>query len=235
MSFARLFPDRRERGGRGDGIGVDAQLEDRRLARGAGALERRREVLGALHDLAVRAECARIRGEVRIPQLGAEHAPGVLALLVHADRAVKPVIDDQRHERRAVLHCRRDFLSCHQEVAVAAQRDHVALRQGELGGERGRVAIAHRAVGRSELGAEALVAEVPVQPAGEVAGAAGDDRVLGKLRAEPLDHLAVLQLSRHRERLGPLQVALPKGFGLLAPLGLRKGKLFDGLGKLRIA
>src|SRR5882762_7569727 len=94
MSFARLLADRRERRRRGDGVRVDAQLEDRRLARGAGTLERRREVLGALHDLAVRAECTRIGGEIRILQLGAEHPPGILALLVHADRAVKPVIDD---------------------------------------------------------------------------------------------------------------------------------------------
>ena len=64
----------------GDRVRVDAQLDQRRLARGARALEGRRELLGALHQLAVPAEGARIGGEIRVLQLGARDArPGTRA------------------------------------------------------------------------------------------------------------------------------------------------------------
>ena len=102
------------------------------LAAVYGAAECWREVRGALHRLAMPAEGARVRGEIGIAQLGAVDAAGVLALLVHADRAVEPVVDHQRDEIGAVLRRSRDLLPGYQEVAVATEREHRALGRGKL-------------------------------------------------------------------------------------------------------
>src|SRR5205085_9403113 len=105
---------------RGNGVGIYAQLDDRRLARLGGTLIGRREVLGPLHRFTIAAERARIRGEVWIFQLGAIHAPRIFALLVHADRAVEAVVHHHRDKIRAVLRGGGDLLTGHEEVAVAA-------------------------------------------------------------------------------------------------------------------
>jgi hypothetical protein len=51
------------------------------------ARERGHELVGAPHRLGVRAVGARERGEIGIDEIGARHAAGIVALLVHADRA----------------------------------------------------------------------------------------------------------------------------------------------------
>src|SRR5262245_33123306 len=149
-----LLPDGAQRRRRSDRVGVDLQLYERRLAGARGALERRREILGALHGLAVPAEGARVRCEVRVLQVGAEHPRGILALLMHADGAVETVVHHQRHEIRTVLRRGGDLLTGHEEVAIAAETEHRALRLGQLRRDRRRIAVAHRAIGRAELGAE---------------------------------------------------------------------------------
>ena len=112
---------------------------------------------GALDGLAVPAEGARIGGEIRIRQFGARDAARIFALLVHADRAVHAVVDDQHDDRRAVLHRGRELLPVHEELAVARERDHRALRLRDLRRDRRRHAVAHRAAGRRELRAPAAV------------------------------------------------------------------------------
>ena len=231
----RFFANRGKRGGRSDRIRIDAQLDERGLARLRRALERRREILGALHGLAVAAEGARIGREVRVLELGAVHPPRIFAFLVHADRAVQAVVHHHGDEVGAVLHGRRDLLPGHQVVAVATEREHRALRFRELGGDRRRIAIAHRAVGRAELRAKALVAEMPVQPAGEVAGAAGHDRVLRQVLREPADDLAVLHASRHRARLGPFEELFPRRPGALLPGSALERKVLERFDELRIS
>ena len=76
---------------------------------------------------------------------------------------------------------------------------------------------------------------MPVQPAGEVAGAAGHDRVLGQMVREPADDLAVLDASRHRPRLGPFEEFLPRCRGALLPGSALEGKMLERFDELRIA
>ena len=52
-----------------------------------------------------------------------------MALLVHADGAVHAVVRDHDDDRQVVLHGGREFLSGHEEVAVAGKSDDCALRR----------------------------------------------------------------------------------------------------------
>ena len=90
--------------------------------------KRRRELLRGFDEFAVRAERTRVRGEVGIDERRAVDAARVFALLVHADRAVHAVVDDDDHDVELVLHRRRELLARHEEAAVAREADHRALR-----------------------------------------------------------------------------------------------------------
>ena len=76
----------------------------------------------------------------------------------------------------------------------------------QLGRDRGRQAVAHRARGRGELGAEAAVGEVAVGPDGVVAGTVGDDRVRRQPLAQPRHDLAQLQRARDAGGRAPGQL-----------------------------
>src|ERR1700682_1309554 len=83
LSAQSLFADRFERRGRGDGLGIDFDVDKRRLA---GTLRRRGglgEIGGALHSRPEPAEGARISGEIRVLQLGADDPTRIFALLMH--------------------------------------------------------------------------------------------------------------------------------------------------------
>src|SRR5580704_5664951 len=83
LSAQSLFADRSERRGRGDGLGIDFDVDERRLA---GTLRRRvglGELGGALHCHPEPAEGARIGGEIRVLQLRADDAARIFALLMH--------------------------------------------------------------------------------------------------------------------------------------------------------
>src|SRR6185503_6129401 len=76
----RGSPDRIERRAGRDRLRVDAHLDHGGLARGETAIEGRAELGGLLHDLAHGAEGAGERGEVRIHEVRARHAPGIVLL-----------------------------------------------------------------------------------------------------------------------------------------------------------
>ena len=59
------------------------------------------------------------RGEVGVLELGAADPLGIVALLVHADRAVAAVVDHDHQQVGAVLRRGCQLLAVHQEVAVA--------------------------------------------------------------------------------------------------------------------
>ena len=80
---------------------IELEVQQRGLAAAARALEGRREFLGPQHRLAVRAVGARQRREIRIDEVGARDARRIVALLVHADRAVHAVVDDDEDRPRA--------------------------------------------------------------------------------------------------------------------------------------
>src|SRR5258708_24078055 len=66
----------------------------------------------------------------------------------------------------------------------------------DLGGDGGRYAVSHRTAGRAELTAGATVLQEAVRPAAEIAGVAGDDRVVGKALAQPGHNLAEIEFRR---------------------------------------
>ena len=95
----------------------------------------------------------------------------------------------------------------HQEAAVALEIDHRPRRVRELGGDRRRQPVAHRAGGGGELRAVALVLEVAVHEGGVVAGAVGDDAVLGQHPRDGAHDVGELHRARQRNRLQALLVA----------------------------
>jgi hypothetical protein len=99
--------------------------------------------------------------------------------LVHRDRPVETVLEDDDHDRRVVPDRGLELLARHQHPAVADHGDDRTVGLGHLRGHRGGHRVAHRAVRRRELGARLGVTPVPVQEAGEVAGVVGHHRVAG--------------------------------------------------------
>src|SRR5262249_12511005 len=152
-------------------------LDERRLARRSGTLERGLELFGLGHRLAMAAMGAGERGEVGVDQIGGDGAAGIVALLMHADGAVDAIVDDHHDYRRAILHGGRDFLAGQLEAPVAGEGHYRALGMSELRRDRRGQAVAHRAGGWRELRAVAAEPVEAVDPAGIVAGTIGDDRV----------------------------------------------------------
>ena len=146
----------------------------------------------------MRPEGARVGDEVGVAQVGADDATGVVALLVHADRAVHRVVDHEHDDGELLLHRGRELLAGHQEVAVAGDADDRAVGVHRLGGDRGRDAVAHRAAARAQLRRVAVELVVAVRPHAEVAGAVGEDRLGGQALAQRRHH------RRHLQRPGQL-------------------------------
>ena len=108
---------------------------------------------------------------------GAGDAAGIGALLVHADRAVHLVVEHQHDRRDAMMERGGDLLPGHQEAAVADQADHHAIRIRDLRADRGRHAVAHRAVGRADIALAVAEVDEARRPAGEIAGIGRDQRI----------------------------------------------------------
>ena len=78
---------------------------------------------GALDGRAVCAEGARECREVRGCEIGPDHPPGEQELLVHADRPVGVIVENECDDRQIVLHGGLQLLARHQETAVAREAD----------------------------------------------------------------------------------------------------------------
>ena len=105
---------------------------------------------------------------------------GIGPFLVHPDRAVAAVVDDEDDRPGARLHRRAKLLAGHLEVAVTGEGDDGALRVGDLGGDGGGHAVAHGAGLRRQETLARAEGEVLVRPGGEVAGAVGQDGIVGE-------------------------------------------------------
>lgn len=118
-----------------------------------------------------------------ILQSRAGYACGKFPLLMHADRSIRSVVEDNEQHPDTVLNRRGQFLAIHQEVAVAGHIEHAALLAAMLfddaGGDSGRYAVAHCAGRRRELRPQSPVGPETMRPSGVVAGAVGDDGVGG--------------------------------------------------------
>ena len=68
-------------------------------------------------------------GEVGVLQFSGDDAVRIFPLLVHADRAVDAVVDDDHDDRQVILDSGRELLAVHQEAAVTGEGNHGALRE----------------------------------------------------------------------------------------------------------
>jgi hypothetical protein len=127
----------------------------------------------------------------------------VLALLMHANRAVHAVVDDDEQNGQAVLHGRREFLPAHQEATIAGKADDRAFGMHRFRGDGGGNAVTHRARSGRELRTEAPISMKPLHPTGVVAGTVRDHRVGRQRLREMLHHFPHLQVA------GNLHAALP--------------------------
>ena len=178
----------------------------------------------------MRAERTRVRGEIRVGEVSADHAARKLPLLVHANRPVHPVVHDDDHHRELVLHGCRELLPCHQEVAVAGEADHDGVGEDGLRGDRRRDAVAHRTARRSELRPVTVPAPEPMHPDREVAGAVRDDRV-GDAFAQVRDAVTEVERAGHRVVSLPLLELRPRPGRPVAPARLDP-QLAHGAGEL---
>ncbi len=128
------------------------------------------EVLGPFHGLTMEAIGSRQRGKVRVRQAGAGDAAGILTLLVHADRAIHAVVDDEKDDASVILHGGCEFLTVHQETSVAEAKA-TTVRAGSviLAAIAAAHAVAHGTIRRSELGAEGAILIEAMRPGGIIA------------------------------------------------------------------
>src|ERR1700681_1603929 len=103
-------------------------MNDGGLAGPLGRPESRRKVRGLLDRRAEAPERARIGGKIRIAQLSARYAARIFALLVHPDRPVKTVVGNDDDDRGIKLDRGGEVLAIHEEIAVAAERNHGTVR-----------------------------------------------------------------------------------------------------------
>ena len=158
---------------------------DRRAARAARAARtraprrrRRRSPRSARPRRRARRRRARAPAKSGLTRSVPETRPGIVALLVHADRPVHAVVDDEDDDRGVVLHGGRELLAGHQEVAVARDRDDDPLRDGAASPRPrpGRRSPSRRSSARAGSRYCAELVEA-VRPDREVAGAVREDRV----------------------------------------------------------
>ena len=127
----------------------------------------------------------RIGGEIRIAQGGGGDAAGIVALLMHADRAIHAVVDDHHDDRQIILHGGGEFLPVHQKAAVARKADDHAFGMHALGAHGGGQAIAHGARHRGELCGILTKAHEAPHPDRVIARAICHDGVAGQTLAQP--------------------------------------------------
>ena len=146
------------------------------------------------------------RGEIRVLQGGADDPAGEAALLVHADRAVHRVVEDQ--DDRPGAFDSAVASSCPVIMKPPSPQNPTTIRSGwtSLAATAAGHAIAHRAAGRPELPSGPAVLQKAVGPAAEIAGVGGDDRVVGQALAQPHHDLAEIErrpLGRQSARARP--------------------------------
>ena len=139
--------------------------------------------------------------------------------MVHADGAVGGVVDQQDHRLGAVLNRCGQFLTVHQKVPIARDRQH-RPPGGDGRSNAGWHAVAHGPVGRRELGFGTLDPTVvpveAVQPTREVTGAIGQHRIAGQVTLQHMHHLG------HVQGAGPLHTTIANiDIGQVIVLGLR--------------
>ena len=127
----------------------------------------------------------------------ADRATRELPLLVHADRPVHPVVDEDDDDRQLVLDCGGELRRAHHEVAVACEAEGDPVGVDQLCRDRRGDAVAHRAAARTDLRAVLRELGEPVCPDSEVARSAGLDCVAGEPPAQKRHDLAEIDQPFH--------------------------------------
>src|SRR6516225_2674154 len=197
-----LAADLRQCRARRDDLRVHLELDDRGTSMGSCLLESRRELFGSRYRSAERAIGSGEGKKIWVLQRGPDYPAGEAALLMHADGAVHRVVEYQNDRSRPFQHRGRQLLPGHHKAAVAAKADDQAVGIDELGGDRGGHAVTHRPAGRPELTSWPAVLQKAVGPAAEIAGVAGDDRVVGKAIAQPPHDFAEIEQTAGARRGG---------------------------------
>ena len=96
------------------------------------------EFLGLLHAFSMGTESHREFAEIRIYEVSTTDPSRVTFLLMHADRPVHTVVDQNNDERKFILNRRGQLLVDRQETAIAGKCDYSALGLQQLGGNRCR-------------------------------------------------------------------------------------------------
>eukprot|EP01035_Chromulina_nebulosa_P039317 gene39317-53149_t len=199
-------------------VRIEQAVNDRGLARGDRTLEGRAELLGRLDALAMPAKGARIGRKVRILQRRRRDAARILPLLMHPDRPIHAVVDDDDDDREVILDGRGEILPVHQEAAIAGEGHDGALRIEPLGADRSRHAIAHRARGRGQLRRELREAVEAVHPGRVIARAIAQDRIVRQVVAQPAHHFARVEGAGDRGRLlAPAEIGFMRRRGGTGP------------------
>ena len=175
--------------------------------------------------------------EVGVFQLRGAHPARVLALLVHTDGAEHGVVQQHHDDVQAVLHGGGKFLAVHEEVAVAREDHHLALRPQAFASYPCGQAVTHGPAGGCQLAGIGGEGPEAVDPGGKVACAVAEDGVGGQHVLQVLHHLAHLQLAgdTDRCRVAPGQVLGTRRVGVRLPRhsGLRAHRTQSGREGLR--
>ena len=119
-------------------------------------------------------------------------------LLLPLDQSVFGVAPDDRHDVELVAHGGLEVLHVHQEAGVAADRQHVAVGEGDLRADRTRKREAHGAEAVGDQTGVRLLALVIARNPHLVRADVGEQDVLG---AHDLAHVPQHFLRLHRERV----------------------------------
>ena len=125
--------------------------------------------------------------EVDRAKVGGHDATGVRDLLVHPDRSVHRIVEDESGQPGTFAHGRLELGHEHGEAAIAGQRDDRSIRHRDRGADGRRQRVAHRARGRPEEATVPWDGQVAGGPATEVAGVGRQDGALGESRSQAAD------------------------------------------------
>ena len=118
--------------------------------------------------------------------------------MVGTDRAVHTVVKDEHDRLVAGLACGAEFLDRHLEITVTGETHHGPVGVGGFRRNRGRQAVAHRAVLWRQQSSLGPVTEALVVPHREVAGAVGEDHIGRRVGLQPSHGFAHIEWARLR-------------------------------------
>src|SRR5260221_2916846 len=154
MCFLALFPNGIERQIGRQSLRIHDTVQDGRFARTERTLKGGRKVLSAHNTLAVSPKVSSKRREVGISQARCRDPPWIVTFLMHADCTVHAVVEHHHNNGNIVLDGSGEFLSVHQEIAIAGKCYNHSIWKLALCQHGRRRSIPHGSASWCELSAE---------------------------------------------------------------------------------